>query len=130
MEQMRQKYVDRDVEFVSMYVREPHPRERGFRDYGQHETYEDKLSYARELVELKDLSIPVVVDGIDQQHHIDLGNLPNMAYVVDKHGIVRYAKNWLLADEIDEVLVRLVTEDDPSRPMKPTIATHGVDSSI
>ena len=130
MEQLRQKYVDRDVEFVSMYVREPHPHERGFRSYGQHETYEHKLAYARELVDLKGLKIPVVVDGIDQKHHVELGNLPNMGYVVDKEGIVRYAKNWLLADEIDELLARLVTEDDPTRPVSATIATHHIDSSI
>lgn len=130
MEQLRRKYLDRDVAFVSMYVREPHPHERGFRGYGQHETYEQKMAYARELVELKDVQIPVVVDGIDQQHHVDLGNLPNMAYVVDKAGVVRYAKNWLLADEIDEILAGLVTEDDPGRPVIATITTEQVDSSI
>lgn len=130
MELLRQKYLDRDVEFVSMYVREPHPHERGFPGYGQHETYEHKLAYARELVDIKDLKIPVVVDGIDQKHHLDLGTLPNMAYVVDKKGVVRYAKNWLLADDIDEVLSGLVSQDDPSRPVTVTIATHHINSSI
>ncbi|MBK5267761.1 MAG: hypothetical protein JJE47_10040 [Acidimicrobiia bacterium] len=71
-----------------------------------------------------------MVDGIDQKHHLDLGNLPNMAYVVDKKGVVRYAKNWLLADDIDEVLSGLVSQDDPTRPVTVTIATHHVDSSI
>jgi len=130
MELLRQKYADRDVAFVSMYVREPHPRERGFRDYGQHKTYDQKVSYARELVEIKDVEIPVVVDTLEQRNHAVLGNLPNMAYVVDKQGIVQYARTWLLADDVDETLARLVTADDPSRPVEPTIQTAQLGSEI
>ena len=130
MQELKEKYAERDVEFVSMYVREPHPEERGFRKYRQHETYDQKLAYAKELVETKNLEIPVVVDGMDQRHHETLGNLPNMAYVVDKDGQVRYAETWLLADHVDRVLAELVTADDPSRPVIPTIDTSGVGAEI
>ena len=130
MELLRQKYADRDVAFVSMYVREPHPRERGFRDYVQHETYEQKLKYARELVDMKDVEIPVVVDTMEQRNHAILGNLPNMAYVVDKQGVIQYARTWLLADDVDETLARLVTADDPTRPVEPTIKTAHLGSGI
>ena len=130
MQQLRDKYADRDVEFVSMYVREPHPEERGFRGYRQHETYEHKMAYARELVDTKALDIPVIVDGMDQSHHKTLGNLPNMSYVVDKEGRVRHAETWLLADHVDQILAELVTADDPSRPVLPTIDTSGVGSEI
>lgn len=130
MEQLKRKYQDHDVEIVSMYVREPHPEERGFPGYTAHTDDAHKMSYARELVDLKELSIPVVVDGIDQRHHQDLGNLPNMAYVVDKDGVVRYRATWLLADEIDEVLAGLVTADDPHRPVEATIDTTGIGPEI
>ena len=130
MQELKEKYAERDVEFVSMYVREPHPEERGFREYRQHETYDQKLAYAKELVETKNLDIPVIVDGMDQRHHETLGNLPNMAYVVDKDGQVRYAETWLLADHVDRVLAELVTADDPSRPVIPTIDTSGVGAEI
>jgi hypothetical protein len=130
MQQLSEKYRGRDVEFVSMYVREPHPHERGFPGYGQHETYDQKMRYARELVDLKKLDIPVIVDGMDQKHHQDLGNLPNMAYVVDKDGRVRYHRTWLLADDIDRVLAELVTTDDPSRPMTPTTDTRPIGTAI
>jgi len=115
MQQLKDKYADRDVEFVSMYVREPHPEERGFRGYHQHETYEHKMAYAKELVETKDMDIPVVVDGMDQHHHKTLGNLPNMSYVVDKEGRVRHAETWLLADHVDRILAELVTADRGTR---------------
>lgn len=130
MEQVRQKYEDRDVAVVSLYVREPHPHETGFKHYEQPTTIEKKMEYARELVDLKNLNIPVAVDGIDQAQHIALGNLPNMAYVVDKEGIVQYVNNWLLADDIDATLARLVTEDEPGDPVEPSIFTASLDSSI
>lgn len=130
MQQLKAKYEDHGVEFVSMYVREPHPGERGFPAYRQHENYEHKLGYARELAEMKHLDIPLMVDGVDGKHHEDLGNLPNMAYVVDKGGRVRYHAAWLLADEVDEILAELVTADDPANPVRPTIDTRGVGSAI
>ncbi len=130
MEQLKEKYADRDVAFVAMYVREPHAGERGFRHYSDHESYAHKLGYAKELIEIKDLSIPVVVDGMDQTTHETLGNLPNMVYVVDKDGIVRHRDNWLLADDVDEMLAELVTRDDPSRPVHKTIDTSELGASI
>jgi len=56
----------------------------GFRKYADHRDYEHKASYARELVDLKNLQIPILVDEMDQNAHVTLGNLPNIAYVVNK----------------------------------------------
>ena len=90
MEQLRVKYVDRDVEFVPVYVREPHAGEAGFKQYRQHDSFEHKLSYANELVALKQLETPVAVDGMDEAVHAILGDLPNVVYVIDKSGMVRW----------------------------------------
>ena len=65
MEQLRQKYEGRDVEFVTMYVREPHPHERGFKDVPQPTTYEQKVDHAKQLIDVKDVVMPVVVDEIE-----------------------------------------------------------------
>jgi hypothetical protein len=130
LEQIRQKYADRDVAVVSMYVREPHPQERGFGSYRQPSSYDEKLAHAKELMDLKDMRIPLVIDDVDQRYHHELGNLPNMAYVVDKQGIVSYANNWTLADDIDAILATLVTADDASRPVQPTIETTSLGHQI
>lgn len=130
MEQLKEKYADRDVAFLTMYVREPHAEERGFRQYTNHESYEHKVRYAKELVDIKDLTIPVIVDGIEQTHHEALGNLPNVVYVVDKAGIVRHHDNWLLADDVDAVLAELVTSDDPTRPVVATVDTSRLGPEI
>jgi len=83
-----------------------------------------------ELVEFKDLTISVVADGNNQAQHVALGNLPNVAYVVNKAGIVQYANNWLLADDIDATLAQLVTEDDSAQRVLPGTSIVLLDSSI
>ncbi len=130
MEEVKAKYTDRDVEFLAMYVREPHPQERGFRKYTKHTNYQHKLRYARELVEIKETPIPVVVDGFDEKYHELLGDLPNFVYVVDKAGLVVFKATWLDAADVDEILAELVTADDPSRPIAKTITTSGLGSAI
>lgn len=130
MEQLQAKYADRDVQFLHMYVREPHAGERGFPNYKDHTSYEHKKSYAQEVLEVRKVTIPLLVDGMDQKWHKTLGNLPNMAYVVNKEGKVEYNATWLLADDIDAVLAELVTADDPSRPVEKTMDTSELSVEI
>ena len=130
MEEVRLKYADQGVAFVTMYVREPHPHERGFPDVPQPTTYDQKLQHAKDLIRVKDVHMPVVIDDIDQANHLALGNLPNMSYVVDKAGVVQHAAEWLRAEDVDETLSRLVTTDHPDRPVAPTVDSDHLDSRI
>lgn len=130
MEALARKYGDRDVQFVCLYVREPHPGERAFRQYEKHTSYDHKRRYARELVQLKGMNVPVVVDGIDEAVHRMLGNLPNLAYVVDKRGRVVYKATWTNAEHIDELLAELTSEGDPGRRLPVTIRDAAVGMAI
>lgn len=130
MEELRQKYGDREVEFVAMYVREPHAGERGFPDYRDHADFDDKMARAVELKEMKDVNITIGVDDMSQKQHAAIGNLPNIAYVIDRDGHVVYSNTWQHADDIDAVLAKLVTADDPSQPMTPTIDTGRLSTAI
>jgi hypothetical protein len=130
MHQLRDKYQDRDVEFVAMYVREPHAGERGFPEYRDHESFEHKMSVARELEQLKEMDLPLGVDDMSQNQHKALGNLPNMAFVVDKHGKLAYSNTWQHTEDIDATLAQLVTADDPSHPVEPTISTKHLPGHI
>lgn len=130
IEHLAKKYGDRDVQFVALYVREPHPGERAFRRYEKHTSDEHKLRYARELVRLKAMNVPVVVDGLDEAVHRTLGNLPNLAYVVDKQGRVVYKSTWTNAEHIDELLSELTSEGDPSRRLPVTIRDAEVGMAI
>ena len=130
MEQLATKYGGRDVQFACLYVREPHPGERAFRQYEKHTSYDHKVLYARELVRLKAMNIPVIVDGIDEAVHRALGNLPNLAYVVDKQGRVAYKATWTNAEHIDDLLSELTSEGDPARRLPVTIRDAQVGMAI
>jgi hypothetical protein len=79
---------------------------------------------------LKDVKLTIGVDDMSQQQHEALGNLPNMAYVVDRSGRVAYSNTWQHAEDIDATLAKLVTADDPSNPIQPTINTDGLSTAI
>lgn len=130
MGQLRVKYADRDVEFIALYVREPHPGERGFREFVQPTDFGQKLEYARRLVKEKPVGIPVIVDELEGTNHERLGSLPNFVYIVNKEGRVEYAATWLKADSVDAVLAGLVTADDPTRPVHQTISTDALGPAI
>ena len=114
MEELQDKYSERNVEFIAMYVREPHAGERGFPEYRDHESFDHKMEMAKELQDLKKVTLTVGVDDMSQEQHATLGNLPNMAYVVDREGKVAYSNTWQHAEDIDATLAKLVTTDDPS----------------
>jgi hypothetical protein len=130
MEELAKKYGDRDVEVFVMYVREPHAKERGFRQYRKHESYDHKMECARLLVKKHSLVIPYLVDGFSEKLHQVLGNLPNLVYVVDKKGEVFYKSTWTDADAIDEILAELVSAEDPSRPVQKTMDSRRVPGRI
>ncbi|MFQ5693736.1 MAG: hypothetical protein ACE5IM_11910 [Nitrospinota bacterium] len=130
MEELQAKYADRDVLFFALYVREPHAGETGFKKYRNHESYAHKMEYARELVRIKGLTLPVLVDGFDETNHVRLGNLPNFVYVVNKDGKVEYKATWLDASYVDEVLAEIVTAEDPSRPVPKTMDSSKVGTAI
>ena len=129
-EQLLEKYGERDVEVVHVYVREPHAGERGFRDYKQPKSFDERMNNAKQLVVKKGITGPVLVDNMDEQWRTALGNLPNVAYVVNKDGIVYYKSSWADADKIDKALAELVTADDPSRPVTPSFSTQEVGPEI
>lgn len=125
-----EKYGDRDVEVLNIYVREPHPGERAFKQYSQPERFEERMAHAKELVEKKNMAGPVLVDTMDNAFRTALGNLPNVVYVVGKDGKVHYKASWADADKVDKALAELVTADDPSRPVEPTFDTQDTGPQI
>jgi hypothetical protein len=111
MEELYQKYHDRDVEFFVVYSREPHAGERKyFRKYSQHTSYEQKLKYARELVQEFGMKVPVLVDDLEEKTSKAFGWMPNMVYVIDKGGKIAYKASWTDRPRLDKVLDALLAE--------------------
>ena len=108
---MAQEYADRGVEFVFVYTREAHPGE----SYPSHSAMEQKLAHARAMVELWQISRPMLVDGLDGPLHRAYGLLPNMAYIVAKGGRILYRADWTDAHNIRTVLDQIVGDRMGSR---------------
>lgn len=107
MEELKGRWEDKDVQFVVVYSKEPHPQERKFKKYTQHKTYEQKMSYARELVDITEMSVPVAVDALDEATVKAYGSMPNMVFVVNKEGTIVYKSSWAESNWIDAVLEEL-----------------------
>lgn len=102
------RYRDRGFEFLTIYVREPHPGE----GYTHHTTWEQKLRYARECRAQDGISNPMLVDDLEGTVHRLYGVMPNMVYVVDKRGKVAYKAMWTDQSEIEAVLENLLLADE------------------
>ena len=113
MEELREKYKDKGVEFFVVYSKEPHAGERRyFKKYTQHSSYEHKLGYAKELVEQFGMKVPVLVDDLDETVVHAYGRMPNMIFIIDKEGKIAYKSDWTEKPRIDLMLDELLSESE------------------
>ena len=110
MEELKKKYGERGVEFVVVYVCEPHPGEPAYRHYVQPQNLEERRRYAQELAETRQMAATVVVDTMEDEVLERFGSLPNMVYVIDRDGTIVYKATWTMAEKIDHVLGVLTAE--------------------
>jgi hypothetical protein len=101
-------YRDKGFEFLTVYVREPHPGEH----YGSHKSWEQKLRFARDCREQDDIQTTLLIDDLAGTVHRAYGCLPNMVYIVDKRGKIAYKAMWTDHAEIESVLANLVMADE------------------
>jgi hypothetical protein len=102
------EYRDKGFEFLTVYVREPHPGEQ----YGPHRSIDQKLQYARDCAAQDDVRTRLVVDDLDGTMHQAYGTLPNMVYVLDREGRVVYKAMWTDHAELSDVLANLAWADE------------------
>jgi hypothetical protein len=100
-------YRERGFEFLTIYVREPHPGE----NYGPHKTWEQKLQFARDCRDRDGIVNPLLVDELAGMVHRSYGSLPNMVYIIDKNGCIAYKAMWTDHEEIVSVLANLALAD-------------------
>ena len=103
-----EQYRDQGFEFLTVYVREPHPGEH----YGPHRAFAQKLRFARDCAAQDDVRTRVVVDDLAGTMHHAYGALPNMIYVLDREGRVVYKAVWTDHLELAAVLANLAWADE------------------
>ena len=107
MNELYAAYREKGFEFLTIYVREPHPGEH----YPAHESAEQKVRYARDCCEQDAIENPLLVDDLKGSVHRQYGTMPNMIYVVDKDGRIAYKAMWTDHSEIESVLENLALAD-------------------
>ncbi len=107
MKELMREFQVQDVEFYTVYVREPHAGEARFWRYKQPQTYQEKQSNARKLLQQKKIEMPLLVDDMDELAHRRFGRMPNMCYVIDKRSRIVYKSMWTRPQELRQVLLEL-----------------------
>ncbi len=102
-----EEFRDEPIAFLTVYVREPHAGEARFWRYKQPKNYDEKLANARLLIQQKKVTMPFLLDGMDELAHRSFGRLPNMIYVIDKTGRIVYKSMWTRHAELREFLEEL-----------------------
>lgn len=110
----------RGVQFLFVYVREPHPGEA----YPHHSSMEQKLAVARELRRLEEVRFPVLVDELDGSVHRAYGVRPNPAFVVSRNGRLVYRAGHAELGPLREYLEHLLLLDQVNAQGLPTHNTY------
>ena len=94
---MYDKYKDR-VEFFIVYIREAHPTD-GWQSGSntrekilveQPKTYDQRLDVAKTMCSKLEISIPTLIDGIDNKVGSAYAGMPDRLYLVGRNGRIAY----------------------------------------
>jgi hypothetical protein len=117
------------VEFLAVYVREAHPTD-GWRmssndavgiTVGQPRTDDERQSVAQRCGEALKISMPLVVDELDDRVGHAYSGMPDRLYVIDRQGKVAYKGGrgpfGFRVGELEQALaMALVEQATPTRP--------------
>ena len=108
MAKVHKEFQNKDVAFLLVYVREPHPGE----GVPPHTSYEQKVQHACRLRDEEKISSRILVDTLDGAVHRAYGTLPNACYIVDKRGIIVFKAQWTDAVEVGFALRELLLREE------------------
>jgi alkyl hydroperoxide reductase subunit AhpC len=101
-----QDFLEDDVEFLFVYVREAHPGE----SLPPHKNMADKVRAAEILRDEEELEMPILVDDLGGKVHRKYSGQPNPTFLIDKSGRIAYRQLATdptgLHQAIDELLER------------------------
>jgi hypothetical protein len=124
---MYRRYKDK-VEFVAVYVREAHPsdgwtlpsNEKVGLSVSQHRTFGERCEAAKVCCSSLKMTIPMVVDEIDDRVGIAYSGMPDRLYVVDARGRVAYKGGrgpfGYKPAELEQALLLLLLDESQGRP--------------
>jgi peroxiredoxin len=107
LNRMWEYYSWRGVQFLFVYVKEPHPGEA----YPHHTSLEQKVAVAKELQQMEEMRFPVLVDEMDGRVHRAYGARPNPIFIVHRNGRLVYRAGHAEPAPLREYLEHLLLWD-------------------
>ena len=104
LNKLHAQFQDHDIQVLIIYAREAHPGDR----YSAHTSFEQKVSYARDLQRLEQIQCPVLVDSLEGDAHHLYGLRPSPVYVVNTDGLIVYKASWLFPEELELLLHQIM----------------------
>ena len=101
---LQEEFDGAGISFFLLYTRESHPAE----NYSAHQSFEQKLNYARDLQRLENVQFPILVDHLDGRIHRAYGVWPNALFVIHKDGRLVFRSNMANHRELSEFLENLL----------------------
>ncbi len=88
----------KDVEFLVVYIREAHPtdgwqvrqNEREEILFAQPTTFKDRTAVAKQMCAKLEISIPTVIDNLDDKVNQDYAAAPDRLYLVGRDGKIAF----------------------------------------
>jgi len=107
LNRLQDEFAEKNFAFFLLYTRESHPAE----NYGAHTSFEQKLSYARDLQRLEDIRLPIIVDHLDGHIHRAYGQWPNSLFVIHKDGRLIFRSNMANHNELRQFLEDIIAAE-------------------
>ncbi len=104
MNEIADKYADKDIGSVFIYTHEAHPGE----NWRHHTSMEQKYRHARALRDVLGVTRPIYLDALDGACHEAWGAQPNMSFILTRAGAPVYKADWTHPPSVAEALESLV----------------------
>jgi len=141
LEEVYQRFKDR-VEFVAVYVREAHPtdgwrmssNDRAGITYKQPKAETERVAVAKKCCDALEITMPVVVDEMDDRVGHAYSGMPDRLYVLDRDGRVAYKGGrgpfGFKVGEMEQALaMTLLEQTTPAEPRVSRVPVLSVDEA-
>lgn len=112
-----------NIHFLLLYVREAHPGGRT----NSITSMKEKMANAKAMLKLYKEKRTILIDDLEGTAHRLYGAMPNMTYVIDTDGTVKFRTNWTNVEALKKVLAKIelghIENQDYYPVVKPSIFT-------
>ncbi len=137
---MHAKYGDK-VQFIIVYVIEAHPvgspspysgeewTGRASTDeegcpLPQPKTYEERVAQAIQMVQELEITVPVLIDEMDNRLWCTYGPAPNIAYLIGTDGRIVEKQGWYQPEQMEAAIEKYLAETPTPAAALPAIAVE------